>query len=331
MTGTRRIQTISGTRKAAFVVVAMSILCAPVFAAGSITVKNRADIKGSNILVGDIAVMTGVAESEKDRISKLVLGLSPPPNTDYVLTLMQVKGRLHKAGIDLDKYKVKIPSKVTIHRMASIITGKDLMKSGISFLNEKMSEVNPDMSFEAKSYPRDIVFPYGKTATEFLLDVTARDYGLQGFMCKVYLDGVHKRTVSLSSYLRAYKKVVSAGKDVEEGAVLSESDLITDKAEALKLRRDAVTNIADAIGKKTLRKIRIGEIVTRTMLEDVSDINSGDQVTVVFKGNGFEVSEQAKALEKGYKGQSIRVIMEKSRKVISGIVIDGKTVEVPGN
>jgi flagella basal body P-ring formation protein FlgA len=44
-----------------------------------------------------------------------------------------------------------------------------------------------------------------------------------------------------------------------------------------------------------------------------------------------EKAEQGKALEKGYKGQSIRVVMDSSRKIVEGIVIDGETVEIPGN
>ena len=80
------------------VIAVLSVFCAPALAAGSITVNSRAEVAGSNILVGDLAVISGIPDTEKDRISKLSVGPAPPPNTDYLFSAMQVKGRLHKAG-----------------------------------------------------------------------------------------------------------------------------------------------------------------------------------------------------------------------------------------
>jgi flagellar basal body P-ring formation protein FlgA len=324
-----RIGTMRQMPRIAAVLAVVAVFCSPALAAGSITVKSRADVAGSNILVGELAVISGVSESEKDRISKLTLGLAPPPNADYKFNAAQVKGRLYKAGLDVNGYQLNIPDKVIVHRKATIVTGKQLVEAGIEFLKENMQD-EQNLTFEAKNAPLTIVLPYGEVKYEFTMESRPKRYGVQNFIGKVYMNGELKRTVTLTSYVRVMADVVAAAKDMEVGHVLLDEDLTVQKMDLVKLRPGAYGSIDAAIGKKTIRALRSGDILTHSVVEDVADIISGDTVTLVFSGGGFDITAQGKALEKGYKGDSIRVVIDSSRKVVDGIVIDSKTVEVTG-
>jgi len=306
------------------------VFCAPALAAGSITVRSRADVVGSNILVGDLAVVTGVSDSEKDRISKMVLGLAPPPNSDFKFNAAQIKGRLYKAGVNVSGFTLHIPDKVVVHRKATIITGSQLMDAGIDFLKQNMTAHAQNLTIEAKSSPLTIILPYGDVKMAFEMENRPKRYGVQNFIGKVYLNGELKRTVTLTSYVRVMADVVAAAKDMPVAHTMLEEDLTIQKMDLAKLKPGAYGTIEEALGKKTLRALRSGDVLTHSEVEDVADIYSGDPVTVVFSGGGFDITAQGKALEKGYKGESIRVVIESSRKVIDGIVIDSKTVEVNG-
>jgi flagella basal body P-ring formation protein FlgA len=54
-------------------------------------------------------------------------------------------------------------------------------------------------------------------------------------------------------------------------------------------------------------------------------------VKIVLRGNGFEVASKGKVLEKGFIGETVRVLNQGSRKVLDAVVVDSQTVEVMGS
>ncbi len=308
----------------------LAVFGAPSLAAGRITIRTNAEVAGASILVGDIADITGVPDIEQNRIASLSIGVSPPPNTDFKFNAAQIKGRLFNAGISSDNFSLVIPDRIVVHRKATIVTGKQLVDAGIEFLKKNIPIQAGSITVEAKSYPLDIVLPYGEVKLEFEMENRPRKYGVQNFLGKVFLNGDLKRTMTLTSYLRVIADVAAAAKDFDAKHVLVEDDIKLEKVDIANLKPGAYNSAKDIIGKQTIRALRRGDIITRSAVADVPDINSGDEVSLLVRGDGFEISAKGKAMQNGYIGEPIRVIMDSSRKIIDGIVIDSKTVELTG-
>ena len=59
-----------------------------------------------------------------------------------------------------------------------------------------------------------------------------------------------------------------------------------------------------------------------------ADIKKGQKISLVATRNGITVAAAGTAREDGYAGERIRVINEKSKKILVGIVCKGGVVEI---
>ena len=86
-----------GAKRLPQIVVLLAVLAAYAVAAGAettVTVREKADVEGSMVLVGDVAEIGGVSEDERKRIEGLKFGLAPQPGKEISYKAAQVKGRL---------------------------------------------------------------------------------------------------------------------------------------------------------------------------------------------------------------------------------------------
>ncbi len=313
------------------VIAATLVFATHATAAGTINVKPHADVAASLTTVGDIADLTGFTPAEKSRIASLRFMLSPQPCADLKMNAAQVKGRLYNAGIDTTTVQLKIPSLFTLRRTCTIVSGKQLVEGGAEFLRLNPREAGGEFDVEVKSYPADITLPSGNLEIKYELENSnKKSAGAQGFKARVLLNGELKRVLSLTSYLRVLTTVASAARDIENGSIIVEDDIDLTKVELSTVRPGAITSIESLIGKQAVRSIRRGDIFTHSSVADIADINPGEEVSIIVRGEGFEISAKGKALEKGYKGEKIKVLMENSRKVLTGTVLETGKVEIAG-
>lgn len=322
MIHTRRIAQL------ALALAAVAIFAAPSTAAGRISVRAQAEVTSSKVLVGDIATVSGVPDAERDRIASLNFGNAPSPNNDVRYNAAQVKGRLYNAGIAVENYELDIPEQVTIHRKATIVRGSDLIAAGTEFLKKNLTWRPENLVILAKSVPEDIVLPYGDMKMEFEMDNRKLRYGVQSFRVKIFLNGDMKRVLTLSNYLTVMAEVVVAARDIAAGHVLVDEDLEYRKMDLTSLKPGAYDSKEALIGRQIVRPLRRGDVPTHSTISDIPDIASGAEVTIIIRGKGFDISARGKTLEKGYVGETIRVLNKSSRKILDATVVDSETVEI---
>lgn len=297
-------------------------------AMGSIDVADSATVTQRTVTVGDIASVSGVSDSLKTEIEQLRFGMAPPPDRTRTLNARQVKGRLYNAGVEIDTFELDIPEQVSIHREATIVKGEDIMVAAQEYLSENMIW-NPDsVEIVPKRMPQDITLEYGDVDFEFVMDSNPKKYGVHNFRVHVNQNGETARVISLTTYFKVMAEVVVAAADMDAGHVISEQDLTYMKTDLSTLRPGAYEKIEPLVGKRVFRMMREGDLITRTSVEEIPDINAGEMVTLIIESTGFQVSAQGKALHKGYIGDTIKVLNTQSRKVLHGLVIDSGTVEV---
>jgi len=304
------------------------LLAVPGRAEGLIVVRDWADVENSVVLVSDIAEVSGVSDSEKSRMLALKFCMSPAPDREIDYKASQVKGRLYNAGIDVEKVELVIPDRVTIHRKATTVTGDDIITQAVEYIKTRVPWAGDTLVVEAKASPQDIVLPYGNVEIVFKMDNRPRRYGVQSILAEIKLDGATRRVISLTSYLRVMADVVHSSRDVPSGAILGEDDLEMSKVDLVMLRPGAYSTKSELIGKQVIRALSRGDLITHSTVADIPDIKAGDVVSIVVQGNGYQLSATGKALEKGYEGESIRVLNVNSKKILDAIVVDSGTVEV---
>jgi flagella basal body P-ring formation protein FlgA len=104
--------------------------------------------------------------------------------------------------------------------------------------------------------------------------------------------------------------------------------LAVQRMEITTCQEQPVMSLEATTGFRLKRNISRGQILTRSALEPIPDIEVGGEVTIVCKEGLLQVSVPGQTLEAGSAGNLVKVRNSASRKVITARVIDAKTVAV---
>ena len=315
----------------AAVVIALGVMLAaasPALAAPRITVNGFSEVAGEKITVGEVATISGMKDSESLALSGRSLGPSPKPGAELKLSASQVKTRLYNAGVDVKTVETVIPAQVVFKRKTTVVTGKQLADYAVDYLQKNIVWGDTQIKAKAKRLPADILLPAGEVALEGVMENRPNQYGAQNFHVEVYLDGEKVRDQPMSSFMEVLGEVVTAAGPVKSGAILSEEDVALTEMPLGKLPGGALSKIEDAVGKKARQNIGKGAVLTRGTMDLQPDIKTNDIVTVQLSGDGFTITARGKALGKGFKGDTIKVLVLSSNKALEGVITDSQTVEV---
>ncbi|KXF81063.1 hypothetical protein ATN88_19025 [Enterovibrio coralii] len=120
--------------------------------------------------------------------------------------------------------------------------------------------------------------------------------------------------------------VVFLNKSLQRGDEITPSAL-TIKKHTLSKGYPFFTNKEDAIGLRTIRRLRSGNVLNASHLESVPLVMKGNEVLLVASKGDFQASMKGVALEEGKKGEQIDVRNLSSNKVVRAVVTGKNTVK----
>lgn len=95
-----------------------------------------------------------------------------------------------------------------------------------------------------------------------------------------------------------------------------------------KLPSGYMTELNDAVGRRTKRAIRAGSIVSPSALQQAKMVKRGNAVTILADADSFQVRMRGEALANGVAGERIKVKNSSSGRVVSATVIGRDLVKV---
>ncbi len=144
----------------------------------------------------------------------------------------------------------------------------------------------------------------------------------------VSVDGIPVNNAEVSAWLDVFETVVCAARDLSQGHILKERDLIEERRNISREMDEAVTDISRLIGLMAKRSIRKGDMVRHWMVEKKPVVKRGDQVTVLLESGLLRVTIPGTVLDDGFAGETVSVENSMSSKKIFARVIDEVTVRV---
>jgi len=82
------------------------------------------------------------------------------------------------------------------------------------------------------------------------------------------------------------------------------------------------------LGKRLLRNISAGTPLKKEILGSPLLVSRGSLITLSIEGRNIRIHAQGKALEKGGKGETIKVLNIDSKKRLEGIIVDVNSVRI---
>lgn len=122
--------------------------------------------------------------------------------------------------------------------------------------------------------------------------------------------------------------VLVATRNLARGAVLTEPDLALEERNLEEGPAGYLTDPAQALGKRTVRPLRLGAPLSSGVLDDVQVIARGQRVWLVAQSRSLSVRMAGTALEAGTPGDRIQVQNDASKKVVQGLVGEDGTIRV---
>lgn len=123
----------------------------------------------------------------------------------------------------------------------------------------------------------------------------------------IHCSGDESRTRYVQADVSVAVEHVILARDVARGAPLTQQDVALEQGLLEKLPRHAVRHIKGATGLVTTRALRAGTTLQSYQLRRQDLVKRGQTVSVIARGDGFQVRREAQAMDNGAMGEQVRL------------------------
>ncbi|MDY6821783.1 MAG: flagellar basal body P-ring formation chaperone FlgA [Deferribacterota bacterium] len=224
----------------------------------------------------------------------------------------RIRSILYRLNL-LDKFKEYVKD-YTVVREGTLLTEKELKKSLIEWLGKNYP--NFDFEVERISYNNNIFY---QDKDNISFDISSKPFG------STYIDiGNGYKKYSVYAYIKAFKDVYVAKKDIRRGSTL-EGNVIREKVDVTNKYDDLVNDIDGLIARTTIRK---GKPITDVYVEEKPALKRGASVKIRYKGDYVLVESKGVLREDAFVGKYVRVKNITSNKVLTGKYVGNSIVSV---
>jgi len=296
----------------------------------TVNVRPVSEVAGSAFTLGEIAEIAAADRALAARLAAVEAGTSPLPGQSRGFSRGDALARLRFHGFDTRQIAVTCPPGVRITRRAVEVAEADLVRTATEAVAAARGGAEGVRIELARPLPR-IQAPPGRLELQAGAPRGQLEGGLASVPVGVLVDGRPVRSVEIPLRIRRIGAVLVARRALEPRTLVTEDDLILVQAEAPPGAAPPLADPAQAVGRRTVRRIAAGAPVTAAMLEEVPVVAPGARVTLEVVSGGLTITAPAVARTGGAVGATIRVFVTGTRRDVQAVVVDNGTVRVEEN
>jgi flagella basal body P-ring formation protein FlgA len=213
------------------------------------------------------------------------------------------------------------------------LTAETLVALARQWLTERLGGETQPGDIEPLGTPRELLLPAG----ELTLQLTQQSGSVAAGVITVLVEatvtdargGRTVRSATVNFKVNAVQDVVVAVRELPRKTVVVAADVRRERRPAARVPQGAVRDVAEVVGKETIRAFAPGEVLTGPSVSAPLLIRRGALVSLILEGPSFRIVARGVATEDGSLGASIRVLNQSSRREVVGRVEDDRTVRVP--
>lgn len=277
--------------------------------------------------LGDIAELDGFDIDAIKKLAQIKIGTSPIPGRSLVLSTRYLKSKIRQKFRDV-KINIKVPQKAIVSR-ASIKISKDQIKKIIlAEVKDKYSKYE-EIEITLKTTLKDIYIPKGKASyTMKMLGKKEQIGGYNSWMLSFNLNQKEVKKLLIRVKVDVFDNVYVAKSKITKGKLIQKTDLKVIKKDISRERKNFKTVPDLIVGKQARRDIFTNESIKQNLVQRPIILDKGTPVKVVYKTKNLHLTNIAKAMKSGRKGDVIPVRTLKSNSTIYAMIVDSKHVEV---
>ncbi len=283
--------------------------------AAAISLKENSIVTDNMIRLAD--VFEGVSKDQNK-----VLGISPLPGREMVLdsrTLLRIS-----LALDLGWRPENNTDYVTITRAATLIDNgmiEDAIKTSLAEKNvtgdyRLMINENPEMVLPKEMAPSvEVSYINVKPETGWFEATLSAPSKVKPLT-----------TTRITGHIEKMTKIPVVRESISHGTIIDARDIDWLEIPERNVKNGMTLGKNDLIGMTPRRVLVSGQPVLAGDIETPQLVDRGEIVTMVFNEGGLQLTAQGKALEKGGKGDRIKVVNTSSSKTVVAEVTNDKEV-----
>ncbi|MBN4056916.1 flagellar basal body P-ring formation protein FlgA [bacterium AH-315-J21] len=150
--------------------------------------------------------------------------------------------------------------------------------------------------------------------------LTTEPKGLYPVIVYLYQNDGRERHGQVTLYAQRFDSVLTLKKKTRRGASSTLAITEIEFRDITKIVEEPLLSTNEMAGMQFRRNARAGEIITAEMLEQVPDIEPGDEVLIKYVRGALVLNARGKALGKGVIGETVRVRNLSSKKIIAATI-----------
>ncbi|MEA3362573.1 MAG: flagellar basal body P-ring formation chaperone FlgA [Thermodesulfobacteriota bacterium] len=179
-----------------------------------------------------------------------------------------------------------------------------------------------DLRFKSMTLPKAYQVPAGRIDHQ-IIPAKPGTIGSRRMTLMTRVDGRIISNQSVRVELEALAEVVVITGTLRRGTILDGGDVELRYQDITRLKAP-LFSVADVIGKRLKRSVRLGEPLQQQQVEFPPVIKRGERVVIQARSNGLMLTAAGEARQDGRTGEAIRVMNSNSRKeVLCQVVAPG--------
>ena len=307
----------------------MTLFLASLLLSGTVTVTlpMRADVRGTEVLLGEIAQVVGADPAEVELVAGIELGTAPAPGYSRLFQADKILEILSRKAPALD---VRIVGQRACRVFPEVreISGEEILASARVQLERGFG--TREASFEPNGKLPAVEVPAGAEAhtVRARLESLPSVSGLVSVPVDILVDGVRYRTVWTSWNVKLWKTLPVLARNVRSGQTLA--------PEHFERRRVLVSDLGGRkpleptklLGSVAVHDLPAGVLVTGQDVHRPTVVQQGETLFLRVKKGPIEAKVSAIALEPGSVGDKVRVRTRDSDQELLALIVSRDVCEL---
>jgi len=317
-------------RKITWIITAL-LLCFPTAGWGgglTIEVAREVLVQGPEITIGDLAEVKGSDPKLVAKVQSIVIGQSPPAGEERLLYGGYISTRLKQYGFNPSTLNMRVPEKIRVTRAFQRVESREIEAVVMKAIREQMTWNPQKTTIREIRGIEPITLPPGPVQYDVTFPTTTDFLGPTSFSLSLRVHGNIEKRLYGTAYIEVIQDVVTVTRPVSKNEVIEEEDIRLKRMNLAQVPKRVITDPEEVIGKRAKRPLQANAMIRPYEVETPPLVQKGDRVVIIVESPLLKITAIGEALERGNRGETIRIRNTSSNREVHGVVIDGKTVRV---
>ena len=293
-----------------------------------IILRPEAEVRGSDIRLGEVAEIACAETGLQRRLEGLVVGKAPLPGRSRNISAEYVRLRLRQLDIGMERMVLGGAERIEVSMPGVMVSEEQIRQIVTGYLKTIGIWGDAEVKVAELTISTDRTLPKGQATYRVLPPRNMRSLATVPLSVVFDVDGRFQKTIRATVRVEALAPVVVAARPIGRLKPISNDDLKMEKMNLAELPAGVMTDADDIIGQRARRNIDAGDILRPDLIEMPPLVKRGDMVVIVAESEGIKVTATGEVKSDGLRGEQVKVVNLDSNKRFSARVVDKKTVMV---